>query len=129
MPAFQAIATASLRKRAAAVEKRAWIMLVVSTVACAAYVIIIVSRAAWHPPATVSYASTLLWMIGAAVVGSIVAEIVGAIANLGASRAKDVRDREIGRLREYTGQVFVIIGAVAAMLMAMAGWPGSGWPT
>jgi hypothetical protein len=33
-----------------------------------------------------------------------------------------VRDKEIGRLGEYTGQSFVVIGAVAAMLMAMAGW-------
>jgi hypothetical protein len=31
-------------------------------------------------------------------------------------------DRQIGRLGDYTGQSFVIIGAVAAMMMAMAGW-------
>ena len=39
-----------------------------------------------------------------------------------ASRLKDERDRQIGRLGDYTGQSFVVIGAVAAMLMAMAGW-------
>jgi hypothetical protein len=38
------------------------------------------------------------------------------------SRLKDTRDREIGRVGDYTGQSFVIIGATAAMLMAMAGW-------
>jgi hypothetical protein len=38
------------------------------------------------------------------------------------SRLRDARDREIGRVGDYTGQSFVIIGATAAMLMAMAGW-------
>ena len=50
------------------------------------------------------------------------AEIAMAVVNPRASRVKDVRDREIGRLGEGTGQSFVVIGAVAAMLMAMAGW-------
>ena len=36
-----------------------------------------------------------------------------------ATPAKDVRDRQIG---EHTGQSFVVIGAVAALLMAMAEW-------
>jgi hypothetical protein len=44
------------------------------------------------------------------------------MANPRGSRLKDARDREIGRVGDYTGQSFVIIGATAAMLMAMAGW-------
>ena len=32
---------------------------------------------------------------------------------------KDQRDRQIYRFGEYVGQSFVVIGAVAAMLMAM----------
>jgi hypothetical protein len=103
-------------------EKRAWIRLVVAVVAYAAYVITIVSRADGRPLPDVRYAATLLWAVGAAIVASIVAEIAIGIANPRASRDKDVRDRQIGRLGEYTGQSFVIIGAVAAMLMAMAEW-------
>ncbi|MER6948074.1 hypothetical protein ABT294_28955 [Nonomuraea sp. NPDC000554] len=103
-------------------EKRAWIMLVVSVAAYAAYVVIVVSRAGGGPLPEVPYAATLLWTVGAGIVASIVAEIGIAVLNPRASRVKDVRDREIGRLGEYTGQSFVIIGAVAAMLMAMAGW-------
>jgi hypothetical protein len=38
------------------------------------------------------------------------------------SRVVDDRDRQIGRLGDYTGLTFVVIGALAAMLMAMAGW-------
>ena len=103
-------------------EKRAWIMLVVAAGTYAAYVITMVSRANGGPLAEVPYAATLLWTIGAATIASTVAEIVLGIANPRASRDKDVRDREVGRLGDYTGYAFVVIGAVAAMLMAMARW-------
>lgn len=103
-------------------EKRAWIMLVAAVVSYTTYVIIIVSRANGRPLPDVPYAAVLLWTVGASIVSSIVAEIGIGVVNPRASRVKDVRDRQIGRLGEYTGQSFVIIGAVAAMLMAMAGW-------
>ena len=103
-------------------EKRAWIMLVVSAVAYATYVIIVVGWAEGRPLVAVPYAAALLWTVGGAIAASIAAEIgIGVVAPR-ASRAKDVRDREIGRLGEHVGQSFVIVGAVAAMLMAMAGW-------
>jgi hypothetical protein len=44
------------------------------------------------------------------------------VVNPRASRLKDARDRQIGQLGDYTGSSFVTIGAVAAMLMAIAGW-------
>jgi hypothetical protein len=103
-------------------EKRAWIRLVVAVIGYATYVLIIMSRADGRPLPEVPYAATLLWTVGAAIVGSIVADIGIGVVNPKGSRVKDVRDREIGRLGEYTGQSFVVIGAVAAMLMAMAGW-------
>ncbi|WP_245656071.1 hypothetical protein [Microtetraspora fusca] len=103
-------------------EKRAWIRLVVAVLSYAAYVGVILNRAGGGPVPAVPYAAALLWSVGGSITASIVAEIGMAIVNPGASRAKDVRDREIGRLGDYTGQSFVIIGAVAAMLMAMAGW-------
>jgi hypothetical protein len=103
-------------------EKRAWIRLVVAVLAYSAYVAIIVSRADGRSLPDVPYASTLLWTVGAAIVASIVAEAGIAIVVPGASRAKDVRDREIGRLGDHIGQSFLVIGAVTAMLMAMADW-------
>ncbi|MFI6789398.1 hypothetical protein ACIBG4_18950 [Nonomuraea sp. NPDC050383] len=103
-------------------EKRAWIRLVVSVVAYTAYVVTLAGRAGGRPLAEVPYAAALLWSVGGAIAASIAAEIVMAVVTPGASRARDVRDREIGRLGEHTGQSFVVIGAVAAMLMAMAGW-------
>ncbi len=103
-------------------EKRAWIMLVVSAAAYGAYAGIILSRAGGQPLARVPYAATLPWTVGASILASIAAEIALGVVNPRASRLKDDRDRQIGRLGDHTGQSFVIIGAVAAMLMAMAGW-------
>ena len=103
-------------------EKRAWIRLVVAVLGYSAYVAVIASRADGRSLPDVPYASILLWTVGAAIVASIVAEAGMAVVIPGASRAKDVRDREIGRLGEHIGQSFVVIGAVAAMLMAMADW-------
>ena len=105
-------------------EKRAWIRLVVAVLGYAAYAAVVLSRAEGRSLPDVPYASTLLWTIGGAIVASIVAEVGLAIVVPGASRAKDVRDREIGRLGEHIGQSFVVIGAVAAMLMAIADWDG-----
>ncbi|WP_406079336.1 hypothetical protein [Micromonospora sp. NBC_00858] len=103
-------------------EKRAWIGLFVAVLGYSAYVAVIASRADGRSLPDVPYASTLLWTVGAAIVASIVAEIGMAIVIPGASRARDVRDREIGRLGDHVGQSFVVVGAVAAMLMAMADW-------
>ena len=103
-------------------EKRAWIMLVVSAAAYAAYAVVILTRAGGHPLARVPYAAVLLWTVGAAIAASVVAETALGVVNRGESRLKDERDQQIGRLGDYVGSSFVVIGAVAAMLMAMAGW-------
>lgn len=101
-------------------EKRAWIRLAVSVVAYSVYASIVLSRLDGRALADVPYAAALLWVVVGGIVASIVAET--ALGVLNRSRTKDVRDREIGRLGDLTGQSFVIIGAVAAMLMAMAEW-------
>ena len=103
-------------------EKRAWIMLVVSVVAYAIYAVLILGRADGRALADVPYAATLLWTVVASIVATILAEIGMAVVNPRASRVKDVRDREISRRGDQIGQAFVVIGAVAAMLMAMAEW-------
>lgn len=105
-------------------EKRAWIRLVVTAAGYAAYLVVVLGGADGRALPDVPYIAAMLWTIGAAIVVSIVAEIAVAVATPGASRVTDVRDREIGQLGERVGQSFVAIGAVAAMLMAMAGWDG-----
>lgn len=103
-------------------QRRAWIGLVVAVVGYGVYLVVVLGRADGLPLAEVAYAAPLLWTIGAAIVTAIVAEIVFGIFTPGTSLLKDDRDREIGRLGDHVGQPFVVIGAVAAMLMAMADW-------
>jgi len=101
-------------------EKRAWIMLVVTVLAYGTYAVLILSRTHGRPLPQLPYATTMLWSIGGAVLASIVADV--ATGGPARSRVTDVRDRQIGRLGDYIGQSFVVIGAFAAMLMAMADW-------
>lgn len=101
-------------------EKRAWIMAVVTVGAYGVYVTIILGRADGVPLTEVSYVPTLLWTIGAAIVTSIVLNIVVAIASPRDADKKDQRDREIHRFGGYIGQSFLVIGAVAALGMSMA---------
>lgn len=103
-------------------ERRAWIRLVVCAAAYGGYVAVVLAQADGRRLIHVPYAAALLWSVGAAIVAAVVMETAVAAANPRLSRVKDVRDREIGRLGDYVGQSFVVIGAVAAMLMAMAGW-------
>ncbi|MFG1928468.1 hypothetical protein [Cryptosporangium sp. NPDC048952] len=103
-------------------EKRAWITLVVTVVAYAGYAITVLRRADGQPLPDVHYAGPLLTTIGVAMIAAIVLEIVVSMFTPNASRATDVRDREIGRLGEYVGQSFVAIGGVAGLLMAIAEW-------
>jgi hypothetical protein len=103
-------------------QRRAWIRLVVALPAYAAYLVVVLGGLDGRPLAEASYAGPLLWTVGAAVVASIVAEVVVAAARPKASQLKDDRDREIGRLGDQVGQPFVVIGAVAGMLMAVADW-------
>jgi hypothetical protein len=105
-------------------EKRAWILMVVTVLSYGAYLLTILARARGHQLAQVHYAATLLTTVGAAILASILAEIGIAVVSPRASRDKDVRDRQIARLGDRVGQAFVIIAAVAAMLMAMADWRG-----
>ncbi|MFI1397922.1 hypothetical protein [Streptomyces sp. NPDC020681] len=101
-------------------EKRTWIMAVVTVAAYAAYLAIVLGRADSTPLTEVSYASTLLWTIGAAIVAAIVLNIAVAAASPEGADKKDQRDREISRFGEYIGQSFVVIGAVAALVMSVA---------
>lgn len=103
-------------------EKRAWILGLTAIGTYAVYVTIILRRAQYTPIAKVPYASTLLWTVGISIVASIVLHILVTIVSSKGVEMKDQRDREINRFGEHIGQSFVVIGATAALLMAMAKW-------
>jgi len=67
----------------------------------------------------VHYVGLLLWSIGISVIVMIVLLIVVAIASPKDAGKSDQRDKEIYRRGEYIGQSFVVVGGVAALIMAM----------
>ncbi|RVX47883.1 hypothetical protein EDD27_10835 [Nonomuraea polychroma] len=103
-------------------EKRAWIMVVVSVCAYGAYLAVVLGRAGTIPLTEVPYVAPLLWSIGGACLASIVLFIAVSMASPADIGKKDQRDREIHRYGEYTGQSFLVAGAIAAMIMAMLEW-------
>lgn len=103
-------------------EKGTWVYLTVAVGAYGAYLAIILGRLAGGAVDTVSYASTLLWAIGASVVASVVGRTVVEIARPSDNHARDARDKEIDRFGEYVGRWPLVAGAVAALVMALADW-------
>lgn len=103
-------------------EKRAWMLAVVAVIAYATYAAIVLGRADGVPLPDVPYAGALLWSIGGAIVASILLHIVVSIVSPEGANQSDQRDREIHRTGEHIGQSFVIVGAVAALGMALARW-------
>ncbi|MFD6974659.1 hypothetical protein [Streptomyces sp. NPDC059979] len=101
-------------------EKRAWIMIVVTVVSYAAYLVVVLGRSGDEPLAQQPYVSALLWTVGAAIVASIALHITVALLSPEEEKTKDQRDREIHHFGEYIGQSFVVIGGVAGLVLAMA---------
>ena len=101
-------------------EKGTWVYLVTSAGAYAVYLVIILGRLASTPAAEVPYVSVLLWTTGASIVTSIVGRVVIETASPSDSKRADVRDRDISRFGEYASRWFLVAGAAAALVMAMA---------
>jgi hypothetical protein len=103
-------------------EKGTWVYLVTSAGAYVAYLAIMAGRVASTPADRVPYVAVLLWTTGASIVASIVGRVLVESARPSDSRRADVRDREIYRSGEYASRWFLVAGAAAALLMAMARW-------
>ncbi|MCX4775867.1 hypothetical protein [Streptomyces sp. NBC_01264] len=103
-------------------EKRAWIMGVVAVIGYAVYLALVLGGSGDGVPlAEVPYVTPLLWTVGGAIAATILLNIAVAVAKPGEADVKDQRDREIGRLGEHAGQSFLVIGAVTALILSMAG--------
>jgi hypothetical protein len=101
-------------------EKTAWIMGVVAVGSYSVYLAIVLGLAGSTPLTEVSYVAPLLWTVGASIAASIALHAVMGISSPRDAGRKDQRDKEIYRFGEYIGQSFVVIGGVAALLMAIA---------
>ncbi|WP_130284235.1 hypothetical protein [Microcella alkaliphila] len=100
-------------------HRGAWIQLAVTIGAYATYLTLLVRRADGAPLSATPYGDLIAWMIGGSIVVGVVLTII--IGMFGGERARrtDVRDRAINRLSDQVGASFIIIGAVAAMILAI----------
>jgi hypothetical protein len=101
-------------------EKGTWAYLAAVVGTYAAYVAIIVGRLQGVPAAQVPYAWVLLWTTVASIAASTVGRTLLETARPSDSRRKDVRDREIYRFGEYASRWFVVGGAAAGFVLALA---------
>ncbi|MFE3029293.1 hypothetical protein [Nocardia tengchongensis] len=100
-------------------EKRTWILGVAAVVSYVIYLIVVLVRARHAALIEVAYVAPMLWAIGGSIAASIVAAIGVAIGSRDRDR-RDQRDREIDLRGTHVGQAFVILGAVAALVLALA---------
>jgi len=101
-------------------EKGTWVYLVTSAGAYAVYLAIILGRVASTPAAQVPYIAVLLWTAGASMVANMAGRILVETASPSDSRRADVRDRDVSRFGEHASRWFLVAGAAAALVMAMA---------
>jgi len=104
-------------------ERRSWTYLAVAVVAYGVYVGTVVTKAASAPLTDVDYVPVMLWTIGIAIVGGIVINIGQAVFTPRRDQTVDVRDRDIAQLGDRVGQSFLVIGALAALLLAIVEAP------
>ena len=103
-------------------ERTTWAQLLVAIVGTLAYIVIVLGKADGGPLVDVAYQSTMLWVIGLSIVASILLSITFSIVSGERSFRSDQRDKEISAFGTRMGQAWIVIGALAAMLMAMAEW-------
>lgn len=107
-------------------ERNTWAYLAITVVTYATYVVLVLRSAAGGPLVEAPYQPYLLGTIGAAILVAIVVSIAIrisiAVRDREAGQGADQRDREISAFGSRMGQSFIVIGAMAAMLMAVVEW-------
>ena len=101
-------------------EKSAWLMGLLAAAAYAVYLATVLALSGDMPLTEVPYVAPLLWTVGGSIAASIVLHTVIRAFSARDAGIKDQRDKEIYRFGEYIGQSFLVLGGVAALVMAMA---------
>ncbi|WP_314146129.1 hypothetical protein [uncultured Leifsonia sp.] len=94
-------------------EKNSWVFLVTAAVGYATYLVLLAVFGAG------AYVPLLLSTIGGAIAVNIVASIVISVTNGRDRDKRDQRDREVHAFGERIGGSFVVLGALAALVLAL----------
>ena len=98
-------------------EKNSWVFLVTAVLGYGTYLVLL---AVFGPGA---YVPLLLSTVGGAIAVNILASIAISITNGRDRDKRDQRDREVFAFGERIGGAFVVLGAVAALVLAMVQAP------
>lgn len=101
-------------------EKSTWIYLVVVLVVPAIYFANILGQVQDTPVTEIAYVRPMITAIVIAILASIVAHIVVAVASPQDSDKRDERDKSINRLGEYVGAIVLAVGVVGVLALTMA---------
>jgi hypothetical protein len=100
-------------------EKGQVVYLGVTTIAYAAYLVLVLPQLGTTPPDQIDYQPILLATILVAIVVSIIGRIVIEVIRPSEAQREDVRDRDIGRFGEYVAGLVLGIGMVAPFILVL----------
>jgi hypothetical protein len=98
-------------------EKGVWSFLAIAVIGYGVYLWLVLPQLATTAIGEIDYVPTMLWTIGGAIVAGIVVRILIEIVVPSEERTADQRDREIDRTGERVGNSFIVIGALAALVL------------
>jgi hypothetical protein len=101
-------------------ERGNWVFGVVTLCSTAAYFGWLLMHAPGSPVAEVQYQVPMLVAIGGSIIAGILGTIPLALIWREDCDKRDQRDKEIGRFGNHVGNSLVVVGAAAALFMAMA---------
>ncbi|HMI09599.1 MAG TPA: hypothetical protein VK497_04380 [Candidatus Saccharimonadales bacterium] len=101
-------------------EKGKWIYLATTVLGFVVYVGVILNRAQDMAITEVPYISTILWIIGIALVVTILGQIAIAIAKPSEADKKDERDKDINRKGDFVGGIVLGVAMIVPFGLTMA---------
>lgn len=106
------------------VERNTWSQLIASAAGTAVYLALMLPQAWSMPVGEIAWQWPMVWTIAGAIVLSIAISILWGIGagmrDPDEEHRADQRDREIEHLGDRVGQAFMVIGGLAALVLAMA---------
>lgn len=105
------------------VERNTWSQLIASAAGTAVYLALVLPQLWSTPIGEIAWQWPMVWTIAGAIVVSIVISILWGIGagmrDPDEEHRADQRDREIEHLGDRVGQAFLVIGGLAALILAM----------
>ena len=101
-------------------EKSNWVVLIVAVPTLLVYLALVVPQLLAKPIAEVSWVQPMIVAIVGFIVANVLGNVVAAASNPREADKEDQRDREISHYGERVGNWLIIVGSIAALVLAMA---------